>query len=101
MTISPIALSCGTIGWFVIAIITPRLFSINIRATTLGSCYALGQLGSMVAYLMHVLEALSSSSLSAVIVTATLSICTLCLILPDVDYRELPDIMLDMDYFLE
>lgn len=96
-----VAISCGTTGRLLIGVITPRLFSINIRATSLGSCFALGQLGSMIGYLIFLLEAVDNFSLSALILAASLSLCALCLILPDVDSRELPDIMQDMDYFLE
>jgi hypothetical protein len=81
--------------------ITPRLFAITIRATLFGCCYAIGELGTVGAYLLFVFQPLTNVVYIVAEIGITLSLATLCSILIDVDSRELPDMVDDMDYFSE
>ncbi|XP_028170469.1 solute carrier family 22 member 2-like, partial [Ostrinia furnacalis] len=95
------ALASGIVVHLLLLNITPRLFAINIRATLFGCCHAIGQLGSMFSYLFFVFQPFSNevSVVKDVVITAVL--ISLSLILLDIDGREMPDVIDDMDYFSE
>lgn len=95
------ALAARIIALAIILIITPRFFAINIRATLLGCCHAAGQLGAIVGYLVTTTKLMSSVAMALLGVILTVILAILCLIFPDVDNREMPDVLQDMDYFCE
>nr|XP_021181720.2 solute carrier family 22 member 4 [Helicoverpa armigera] len=99
--LSTIALGSGLVAHALILNMTPRLFAINIRATVVGCCHATGQLGSIISYLPFLFHPMNDITLVAIVLCATLIMAVLCLMYPDVDRRELPDLMTDMDYFSE
>ncbi|CAH0586916.1 unnamed protein product [Chrysodeixis includens] len=99
--LSSIALASGVLAHALILNITPRLFAINIRATVVGCCHATGQLGSIISYLLFLFQPLNDDMLVGIELTVTMVLVGLCFIFPDVDGRELPDIIEDMDYFAE
>ncbi|XP_075975689.1 solute carrier family 22 member 7-like [Anticarsia gemmatalis] len=96
-----VALASGLVAHALILNITPRLFAINIRATFFGCCHATGQLGSIISYLLFLFCPTSEITLMAVELAVTAVLAGLCFIIPNVDERELPDIVKDMDYFSE
>lgn len=81
--------------------ITPRLFAINIRATLLGCCHAIGEFGCMIGYLLYVFQPFSDVVDIIIDVGIMVVLITLSLVLFDVDRREMPDLIDDMDYFSE
>ncbi|KPI94148.1 hypothetical protein RR46_06599 [Papilio xuthus] len=95
------ALSTGMMGHTILLSITPRLFAINVRATIFGCCHSSGQLGTIICYLLYLLDYDDHKSLIFVQIGATFILTALCYVIPDVDGRELPDIVEDMDYFSE
>ncbi|CAK1585483.1 unnamed protein product [Parnassius mnemosyne] len=95
------ALGTGLIGHTILLNITPRLFAINIRATIFGCCHSTGQFGALICYLIFFLDATDHIALVLIQVGFTFVLTALCYIIPDVDARELPDVMEDMDYFSE
>ncbi|XP_013173282.1 PREDICTED: solute carrier family 22 member 4-like [Papilio xuthus] len=95
------ALSTGMMGHTILLNITPRLFAINVRATIFGCCHSSGQLGTIICYLLYLLDYDDHKSLIFVQIGATFMLTALCYVIPDVDGRELPDIVEDMDYFSE
>ncbi|CAH1636444.1 unnamed protein product [Spodoptera littoralis] len=99
--LSSIALGSGLVAHALILNITPRLFAINIRATVVGCCYATGQIGSIISYLLFLFHPLSNIVIMVIEFCVTLILIGLLFIFPDVDQRELPDVMKDMDYFSE
>ncbi|XP_022828294.1 solute carrier family 22 member 13-like [Spodoptera litura] len=99
--LSSIALGSGLVAHALILNITPRLFAINIRATVVGCCYATGQIGSIISYLLFLFHPLSNVVIMVIEFFVTLILIGLLFIFPDVDQRELPDVMKDMDYFSE
>ncbi|XP_069357937.1 solute carrier family 22 member 4-like isoform X2 [Maniola hyperantus] len=99
--ISPFALAASIIVHALILNITPRLFAINIRATLFGCCYSCGHLGSMICYLIVIFRTVDKVILVIVEAGLAVLLIVLCCVLPDVDGRELPDVMEDMDYFSE
>ncbi|KAG6453431.1 hypothetical protein O3G_MSEX008152 [Manduca sexta] len=99
--LSAFAIGSGVIGQTLLLNITPRLFAINIRTTILGCCHAAGQLGSMISYIFFMFHPLTDITSMAVHIVVTLGLAGLCLALLDVDGRELPDVIEDMDYFSE
>uniref|UniRef100_A0A2A4J4J6 Major facilitator superfamily (MFS) profile domain-containing protein n=1 Tax=Heliothis virescens TaxID=7102 RepID=A0A2A4J4J6_HELVI len=99
--LSTIALGSGLVAHALILNMTPRLFAINIRATVVGCCHATGQLGSIVSYLLFLFHPISNIAMVSIELCITMILAGLCLMYPDVDRRELPDVMTDMDYFSE
>lgn len=97
----PLALAASVIVHGLILNITPRLFAINIRATLFGCCYSSGYLGSIICYLLVVFRAVDDVTMMIVEAGLAFLLIVLCCILPNVDGRELPDVMEDMDYFSE
>ncbi|KAL0880237.1 hypothetical protein ABMA27_002695 [Loxostege sticticalis] len=95
------ALASQVIVYMLLLIITPRLFAINIRGTLFGCCHAIGQLGSMFSYMFFLFQPLHNEAFLTVNVCVMVALVTSSLILLDVDRRELPDMMDDMDYFSE
>ncbi|KAI8421807.1 hypothetical protein MSG28_009764 [Choristoneura fumiferana] len=95
------ALAARIIAFAIILIITPRFFAINIRATLLGCCQAAGQLGAIVGYLVTTTKLMNTVAMALLGVVLTVILMILCLIFPDVDNREMPDVLQDMDYFCE
>lgn len=98
---SSIAISSGVIVHALLLNITPRLFAINIRATIFGCCHATGQLGSILSYIILLFHPMDDVTFSAVMAVVTVTAAGLCCFLPDVDGRELPDVIEDMDYYSE
>ncbi|CAH0683067.1 unnamed protein product [Spodoptera exigua] len=99
--LSSIALSSGLVAHALVLNITPRLFATNIRATAVGFCHATGQIGSIISYLLFLFHPISNTVIMVIELGVTLIIIGLLFIFPDVDQRELPDVMKDMDYFSE
>ncbi|XP_045769529.1 solute carrier family 22 member 4-like isoform X2 [Maniola jurtina] len=99
--ISPIALAASVIVHGFILNLTPRLFAINIRATLFGCCYSCGHLGSIICCLIVIFRAVDEVILMTVEAGLAVLLIILCCVLPDVDGRELPDVLEDMDYFSE
>ena len=99
--LSPIALASGLLAHALIMNITPRLFSINIRATVVGCCHATGQIGSIISYLLFLFHPMGDTSQMIIAFFVTIILVGLCFVFPDVDKRELPDVLRDMDYFAE
>ncbi|XP_072932775.1 solute carrier family 22 member 4-like isoform X2 [Epargyreus clarus] len=99
--ISSLALASGLIGHTLILVITPRLFAINVRATLFGCCNATAQLGTITNHLILRFRAMDDLTLMILEVAVTFALCAACYVIPDVDGRELPDVMEDMDYFSE
>ncbi|XP_026734149.1 solute carrier family 22 member 5-like isoform X2 [Trichoplusia ni] len=99
--LSSIALASGILAHALILNITPRFFAINIRATVVGCCHATGQLGSIVSYLLFLFRPINDVTLVSIELTVMTILIGLCITFPDVDDRELPDVMEDMDYFSE
>ncbi|XP_013190463.2 solute carrier family 22 member 7 [Amyelois transitella] len=99
--LASIALASSIVGHAILLNITPRIFAIKIRSTLLGACQAIGQVGSMIAYIIFLFDTMNSLTTMGVTIGITLTMSALCLMLHDVDGRELPDIMEDMDYFSE
>ncbi|XP_045536055.1 solute carrier family 22 member 4-like [Papilio machaon] len=95
------ALSTGMMGHAILLNITSRLFAINVRATIFGCCHSFGQLGTIICYLLYLLNYDDHKSLIFVQIGTTFILTALCYVIPDVDGRELPDIVEDMDYFSE
>lgn len=81
--------------------ITPRLFAINIRATLFGCCNAIGQLGSIVCYLLIMIHDADDVTRKVIEGSLAIILTVICFVIPDVDGRELPDVIEDMDYFSE
>lgn len=79
----------------------PRLYGINVRATLFGFCHATGQIGAIISYMFHIYNPLEAMSLAIILFLITLGLVGLCIMFPDVDDRELPDVLEDMDYFSE
>ncbi|RVE44856.1 hypothetical protein evm_010511 [Chilo suppressalis] len=98
---SSIALSSGVIVYALLMNITPRLFAMRLRATLFGCCHAVGQLGTMISYLVFAFLPLNNMIYVAVNMAVTMALATLTFTLVDVDGRELPDLIEDMDYFSE
>lgn len=98
---SSLALSSGLIVHALILNITPRLFATNVRATLFGCCHAIGQIGTMISYLVLLFYVMDDLVFASMDIVVSLALVSLCLLLPDVDGRELPDIMEDMDYYSE
>lgn len=98
---SSIAISSGVIVHALLLNITPRLFAINIRATIFGCCHATGQLGSIISYIILLFHPMDDITFAVVMVAVTIIAAGLCCMLPDVDGRELPDFLEDMDYYSE
>lgn len=94
-------LGIGMIGHSLLLNITPRLFAINIRATIFGCCHLCGQLGTIICYLLLFLDLTDHKSFVLIQIGVTFALSVLCCVIPDVDGRELPDIIEDMDYFSE
>ncbi|XP_064072397.1 solute carrier family 22 member 13-like [Vanessa tameamea] len=99
--VTSISLGTGVIIHGLILNITPRLFAINIRCTSLGCCHSSGQLGSIICYLIVSFHAFEDVVLIVIETGLAIGLLLLCYVIPDVDRRELPDIMEDMDYFSE
>ncbi|XP_068617444.1 uncharacterized protein [Battus philenor] len=95
------ALGTGMIGHTILLSITPRLFPINVRATIFGCCHSSGQLGTVICFLLFRLQLDNHISLIFVQTGVTFILIILCYMIPDVDGRELPDVVEDMDYFSE
>ncbi|XP_061714197.1 solute carrier family 22 member 4-like [Cydia pomonella] len=95
------ALATSLNGHAMTLTITPRLFAIKIRATLLGCCHAAGQLGAIIGYLITMLKLVDEVTLALLEAATTVSMLVLCLVFPDVDRREMPDVLEDMDYFSE
>lgn len=89
------------IGHGLILSITPRLFAINIRATLFGCCNSTGQIGSIICYLLITLNKIDDFSSKIIEASLAIVLTILCYIIPDVDGRELPDVVEDMDFFTE
>ncbi|CAH4034046.1 unnamed protein product [Pieris brassicae] len=98
--ISTIGLASGLISHALLLNITPRVLATKCRATLFGCYYSLGHLGTMTAYLITTQD-IRDLTMMIVVVVITLILIFICLILPDVDGRELPDTLKDMDYFSE
>ncbi|XP_047517519.1 solute carrier family 22 member 1-like [Pieris napi] len=98
--ISTIGLASGLISHALLLNITPRVLATKCRATLFGCYYSLGHLGTMTAYLVTTQD-IRDLTMMIVVVVITLILVFICLILPDVDGRELPDTLKDMDYFSE
>ncbi|KAJ8723280.1 hypothetical protein PYW08_003192 [Mythimna loreyi] len=96
-----IALASGLLAHALILNITPRLFAINIRATVFGCCHATGQIGSILSYLLILFHPISDLSQMSIELSVTIILVGLCFVFPDVDQRELPDMLKDMDYYSE
>lgn len=96
-----IALGSEVVIYMLLLNITPRLFAINMRATLFGCCHAIGQLGTIVSYLMFTFQPLNDLASISVDITITMALIALSLVLLNVDGRELPDFIEDMDYFSE
>ncbi|XP_050348538.1 solute carrier family 22 member 13-like [Nymphalis io] len=96
-----VSLAAGVLIHGLILNITPRLFAINVRCTLLGCCHASGQLGSIICYLTVYFHAFEDIVLIVIETGLAIGLLLLCYMIPDVDRRELPDIMEDMDYFSE
>ncbi|XP_052755238.1 uncharacterized protein LOC113509798 [Galleria mellonella] len=102
--LSSIALAFRLVGHALILNITPRYFATKIRATILLSLtnyLAAGQLGAMISYLLIVFQPINDATIVAIEVAVTLTLASLRFIFLDVDGRELPDVLEDMDYFSE
>ncbi|KAM3958930.1 LOW QUALITY PROTEIN: solute carrier family 22 member 7-like [Aphomia sociella] len=99
--LSLIAISSCLVEHALLLNITPRLFAIKIRATLLGFCHAAGQLGAMISYLLFLLQPMNDGVVVALELGVTLTLVFLRFTILDVDGRELPDTMEDMDYFSE
>ncbi|CAG9132739.1 unnamed protein product [Plutella xylostella] len=99
--VATLAMSSGVLARLLILVITPRLFAISIRATMVGLCNGIAHIGAIVTYLVVVLRVMNNYVLLGVILACTLSLGALCMKLPDVDDRELPDVLEDMDYFMD
>lgn len=98
---SSIALSAGIMVHSLILNITPRLFATNVRGIACGCCHASGQIGSTISYILFLLEPRNEITFLAVVTVSTITLVGLCLVLPNVDGRELPDVMEDMNYYSE
>lgn len=96
-----VALGSRVVVYMLITNITPRLFAINVRATLFGCCHAVDKLGTVFSYLVLVFQPFNTIVSIAVDMTIMVILILLCLVLPDVDGRELPDMIEDMDYFSE
>nr|XP_021201801.2 solute carrier family 22 member 2-like isoform X1 [Bombyx mori] len=96
-----IALGSGITVHALILNVTPRLFAINIRATIFGCCHAAGQLGSIISYTILLLTPTNNVTQICTEVLVTIVLIGLCFMVLDVDRRELPDVLEDMDYFSE
>ncbi|XP_048485415.1 solute carrier family 22 member 2 [Plutella xylostella] len=99
--VATLAMSSGVLARLLILVITPRLFAISVRATMVGLCNGIAHIGAIVTYLVVVLRVMNNYVLLGVIFACTLSLGALCMKLPDVDDRELPDVLEDMDYFMD
>ncbi|XP_047990734.1 solute carrier family 22 member 4-like [Leguminivora glycinivorella] len=97
----PFALATSLNAHAITLSITPRLFAIKIRATLLGCCHAAGQMGAIIGYLITSLKLVDEITLALLEAAATVAMLVLCLVFPDVDDREMPDVLEDMDYFSE
>ncbi|XP_045499329.1 solute carrier family 22 member 1-like [Colias croceus] len=99
--LTSIGLASGLISYALLLNITPRLFAVNIRGTLVGCCHAAGHLGTITCYLIISLRAINDSTMIITVLVVTVLLVALCFVLPDVDDRELPDTIKDMDYFSE
>ncbi|XP_047531388.1 solute carrier family 22 member 7-like [Vanessa atalanta] len=99
--VTSISLGTGVIIHGLILNITPRLFAINIRCTLLGCCHSSGQLGSIICYLIVSFHVFEDVVLIVIETGLSIGLLLLCYVIPDVDRRELPDVIEDMDYFSE
>ncbi|XP_023934107.2 solute carrier family 22 member 21-like [Bicyclus anynana] len=99
--ISPLALAAIVIVHGLMVNITPRLFAINIRATLLGCCHSVGHLGSLICCVIVTFQVMNDQTLMFVEAGLVLLLIVVCSVLPDVDGREMPDVLEDMDYFSE
>ncbi|XP_038214301.1 solute carrier family 22 member 4-like [Zerene cesonia] len=99
--LTSIGLASGLISYALLLNITPRLFAVNIRATLVGCCHAAGHLGTITCYLLTSLRSINDSTMLITTLAVTVILVGLCFIFPDVDGRELPDTIKDMDYFSE
>ncbi|VVD00483.1 unnamed protein product [Leptidea sinapis] len=99
--LSTIGWASGLVGNSLLINITPRIFAVNTRASVFGCCHAFGQIGAIVCYLVCTLTTVDDIIFIVTVLAVTLVMATLCLLLPDVDKRELPDTMMDTDYFSE
>lgn len=99
--LTSISLGTGLIIHGLILNITPRVLAINIRCTLLGCCHSSAQLGSIICYLIIAFHAFETIILILIETTIAIGLLILCYVLPDVDGRELPDVITDMDYFSE
>ncbi|XP_041979701.1 solute carrier family 22 member 13-like [Aricia agestis] len=95
------ALSCGVMVQAIILNITPRLLATHVRATLLGFCHSAGHLGAILSSIVILLNAIDSISLMIANIVLSIVLLCLCYMLPDVDGRELPDVIQDMDYYSE
>ncbi|XP_053604870.1 organic cation/carnitine transporter 2-like isoform X3 [Plodia interpunctella] len=99
--LSSIALASSIVGHALLLNITPRLFAIKVRGTLVGACQAVGEIGAILGYIIFLFDPMGSLTTMGVTIGITLTLSALCLMFLDVDGRELPDIMEDMDYFSE
>ncbi|XP_049872892.1 solute carrier family 22 member 1-like [Pectinophora gossypiella] len=99
--LSSMALASGIMVHCLILNITPRFYAINVRATLFGCCHASGQLGAMTSYIIFIYKALDDISFATLELGIAIVLICLTFVLPQVDGRELPDMMEDMDYFSE
>ncbi|CAH2084817.1 unnamed protein product [Euphydryas editha] len=99
--LTSISLGTGLIIHGLILNITPRIFAINVRCTLFGCCHSSGQLGSIICYLIVAFRAFEDIIYILIEATIAIGLLILCYVLPDVDGRELPDVIGDMDYFSE
>lgn len=96
-----VALSTGVTVHAIILHMMPRCYGINVRATLFGFCHATGQIGAIISYMFHIYTPLDPMPLAIIALLITLCLVAICVMLPDVDNRELPDVLEDMDYFSE
>ncbi|CAK1555137.1 unnamed protein product [Leptosia nina] len=94
-----LGVASGLVSYALLFNMTPRLLALIARATLVGCCYSAGEIGTITCYLLILY--LQDLTVLILLVIAVLLVTTLCVVLPDVDARELPDTIRDMDYFSE